>query len=183
MDENLTVPDWQAATDAPYTHLLRADCRLESNAAGETHPSFPNYQAVTSGNVQHLPGCSSTANNIFHQLDAAGMTWRDYNQSMPKNCAANTARCRTTATATTRRSGSPTSARPRGGDGSCATNDVPADPNLWNDIAADKLPSFAWIAPDDCRDMHWMNGPCETRHRPDEGQADRDRRRLHQARS
>ena len=50
----------------------------------------------------------------------------------------------------------------KGGDGSCATRDVPADPNLWNDIAADALPNFAWIAPDDCRDMHWMNGPCET---------------------
>jgi hypothetical protein len=39
---------------------------------------------------------------------------------------------------------------------------------MWNDIAADRLPSFAWIAPDDCRDMHWMNGPCETpgRHDP-----------------
>jgi len=33
---------------------------------------------------------------------------------------------------------------------------------MWNDIAVDRLPSFAWIAPDDCRDVHWMNGPCET---------------------
>ena len=35
----------------------------------------------------------------------------------------------------------------KGGDGSCAKYDVPADPNLWNDIAADNLPSFSWIAP------------------------------------
>ncbi|HEY6473071.1 MAG TPA: hypothetical protein VIY26_09275, partial [Acidimicrobiales bacterium] len=87
MDENLTVPDWQAATNAPYTHMLATDCRLESNAAGETHPSFPNYLAVTGGTFNTCLGCSSTADNIFHQLDVAGMTWKDYNQSMPHNCA------------------------------------------------------------------------------------------------
>jgi hypothetical protein len=163
MDENLTVPDWQAATDAPFTHMLATDCRYESNAAGETHPSFPNYQAVTSGTFNTCLACSSSADNVFHQLGAVGMTWRDYNQSMPKNCAANTS------SVPYYRDGhnpafwftdlGPTS---KGGDGSCATDDVPADPNLWNDISADALPSFAWIAPDDCRDMHWMNGPCET---------------------
>ncbi len=163
MDENLTVPDWQAATDAPFTHMLATNCRYESNAAGETHPSFPNYQAVSSGTFNTCLSCTSSADNIFHQLDAAGMSWKDYNQSMPKNCAANTS------SVPYYRDGhnpaywftdlGPTS---KGGDGSCATRDVPADPNLWNDISADALPSFAWIAPDDCRDMHWMNGPCET---------------------
>ncbi len=90
MDENLTVPDWKAATNAPYTHMLAADCRLEANAAGETHPSFPNYLAVSSGTFNTCLACTSSADNIFHQLDAAGMTWKDYNQSMPHNCAPNT---------------------------------------------------------------------------------------------
>jgi chitodextrinase len=163
MDENLTVPAWQAATDAPFTHSLAASCRNEGNAAGETHPSFPNYQAVTSGTFNTCLACTSDADNIFHQLDVAGMTWKDYNQSMPKNCAPNSS------SVPYYRDGhnpaywftdlGPTS---KGGDGSCATRDVPADPALSNDIAADALPSFAWIAPDDCRDMHWMNGPCET---------------------
>jgi phosphatidylinositol-3-phosphatase len=163
MDENLTVPDWQAATNAPYTHMLATDCRLETNAAGETHPSFPNYLAVTSGTFNTCLGCSSTADNIFHQLDVAGKTWKDYNQSMPHNCATNTS-----SVPYYRDGHNPAfwftdlGATSKGGDGSCATRDVPADPNLWNDISADALPNFAWIAPDDCRDMHWMNGPCET---------------------
>ena len=116
-----------------------------------------------SGTFNTCLACSSSADNIFHQLGAAGMTWKDYNQSMPANCAANAS------SVPYYRDGhnpaywftdlGPTS---KGGDGSCAKYDVPADPNLWNDIAADALPSFAWIAPDDCRDMHWMNGPCET---------------------
>jgi hypothetical protein len=163
MDENLTVPAWQAATDAPFTHSLAQSCVHEANAAGETHPSFPNYLAVTSGTFNTCLACSSSADNIFHQLDVAGLSWRDYNQSMPKNCASNTS------SVPYYRDGhnpafwftdlGPTS---KGGDGSCATNDVPADPALWNDIAADRLPSFAWIAPDDCRDMHWMTGTCDT---------------------
>lgn len=163
MDENLTVPAWQAATDAPFTHMLATNCRFESNAAGETHPSFPNYQAATSGTFNTCLSCTSSADNIFHQLDAAGMSWKDYNQSMPKNCAPNTS-----SVPYYRDGHNPafwfTDLGPaaKGGDGSCATRDVPADPNLWNDISADALPSFAWIAPDDCRDMHWMNGPCET---------------------
>jgi Phosphoesterase family/Fibronectin type III domain len=164
MDENLTVADWQAATkDAAFTHMLATDCRYETNAAGETHPSFPNYLAVMSGTFNTCLACSSSADNMFHQLGAAGMTWKDYNQSMPANCSGNVS-----SVSYYRDGHNPAywftdlGATSKGGDGSCAKNDVPADPNLWSDIAADALPSFAWIAPDDCRDMHWMNGPCET---------------------
>jgi hypothetical protein len=164
MDENLTVADWQAATkDAAFTHSLATDCRYEANAAGETHPSFPNYLAVMSGTFNTCLACSSSADNMFHQLGVAGMTWKDYNQSMPANCSGNVG-----SVSYYRDGHNPAywftdlGATSKGGDGSCAKNDVPADPNLWSDIAADALPSFAWIAPDDCRDMHWMNGPCET---------------------
>lgn len=159
MDENLTYPDWQRATDAPYTHMLADDCRLLTNAAGETHPSFPNYLAVMSGTFETCLACSSHADNVFHQLNVSGGTWKDYNQSMPKNCSPNTSNV------SYYRSGhNPafwfTNLGPSG-NGTCATNDVPLDPHLWNDIAADRLPDFAWIAPDDCRDMHWRNGVCE----------------------
>jgi hypothetical protein len=162
MEENLTVQAWQAAADAAYTHHLADDCRYEANAAGETHPSFPNYLAVASGTFDVCLACSSTADNIFHQLGAAGLTWKGYDQSMPKNCSGNTS-----SVPYYRDGHNPafwfTDLGPasKGGDGSCATNDVPLDPALWNDIAADRLPSFAWVTPDDCRDMHWMNGPCE----------------------
>jgi phosphatidylinositol-3-phosphatase len=162
MDENLTVQAWQAASEATYTHHLADDCRFESNAAGETHPSFPNYLAVASGTFEVCLACASTADNVFHQVGAAGLTWKGYNQSMPKNCSANTS------SVPYYRSGhnpafwfSDLGPASKGGDGSCATRDVPLDPALWNDIAADNLPSFSWVTPDDCRDMHWMNGTCE----------------------
>ncbi len=159
MDENLTYPDWQKATDAPYTHMLANDCRLLTNTAGETHPSFPNYLAVVSGTFETCLACSSNADNVFHQLNVAGGTWRDYNQSMPKNCSGNVS------SVSQYRSGhNPAywfTNLGTSGDKTCATNDIPLDPYLWNDIAADRLPDFTWIAPDDCYDMHWRNGVCE----------------------
>jgi phosphoesterase family protein/fibronectin type III domain protein len=159
MDENLTYPDWQHANDAPYTHMLADDCRLLTNAAGETHPSFPNYLAVASGTFETCLACSSRADNVFHQLNVSGGTWKDYNQSMPRNCSPNTSKV------PQYRSGhNPAfwfTNLGTSGNGTCATNDVPLDPYLWNDIAADRLPDFAWIAPDDCYDMHWRNGVCE----------------------
>ena len=159
MDENLTWSAWQQSTQATYTHLLGTGCRLETNAAGETHPSFPNYLAVASGTFNTCLACSSSANNIFHQLDAAGSSWKSYEESMPRNCAPNTS------TVPYYRNGhnpafwfTDLGKAANGGDGSCAVKDVPLDPNLWNDIAADRLPAFSWVTPDDCRNMHWHTG-------------------------
>ena len=89
MDENLTYSDFISATDDPYMRSLTTNCRFETNSAGETHPSFPNYEAVTSGQFSTCLGCPTAADNLFHQLGAAGKTWRGYNQSMPSNCATN----------------------------------------------------------------------------------------------
>jgi phosphatidylinositol-3-phosphatase len=165
MDENLSVPQWQATTDSPFTHKLAKQCRLETDAAGETHPSFPNYMAVSSGGfpTPACLGCSSSANNLFHQLDTDGRSWRDYNQGMPRNCAPNTS-----SAANYRDNHNPafwfTDLGPasQGGDGSCALKDVPLDPNLANDVAHNNLKAFSWIAPDDCHNMHWRSPVCET---------------------
>jgi len=124
---------------------------------------FPNYLVVAIGTFETCLACSSSADNVFHQLGVAGRSWKAYNQSMPHSCAANTS------SVPYYRSGhnpafwfADLAPAAKGGDGSCPTNDVPLDPALWNDIAADRLPSLAWVAPDDCRDMHWMNGTCES---------------------
>jgi phosphatidylinositol-3-phosphatase len=165
MDENLSVPQWQTTTDSPFTHMLARRCRLETDAAGETHPSFPNYMAVSSGGfpTPACLGCSSSAGNIFHQLDAAGRSWRDYNQAMPRNCAPNSG-----SVANYRDNHNPafwfTDLGPvsQGGDGSCAVKDVPLVPNFANDVAHNNLKAFSWIAPDDCHNMHWRSPVCES---------------------
>jgi len=87
MDENLGYDDFQEATDAPYLHGLQAACGAETNMHAATHPSQPNYMAATSG-VASAAGVHTAANNVFHQVQANGGTWRVYAESMPKPCSA-----------------------------------------------------------------------------------------------
>jgi hypothetical protein len=164
MDENLSVSQWEATPDAPYTHRLAEECRRLTGAAGETHPSFPNYMAVVSGTFP-TPAClhcSSGANNVFHQMNRAGLRWRDYNEAMQRNCVPTGS-----AAPHYRDNHNPafwfTDLGPaaKGGDGSCAKFDVPLDPFFWNDVQNGRLPAFSWIAPSECHNMHWRSPICD----------------------
>jgi phosphatidylinositol-3-phosphatase len=163
MDENLSVPQWEATPDAPYTHRLAEECRRLTGAAGETHPSFPNYMAVVSGTFPKPAclHCPSDANNVFHQMNQAGLSWRDYNEAMPQNCVP------TPGSAPQYRDNhnpafwftdlGPVS---KGGDGSCAKFDVPLAP-FFRAVKNGNLPAFSWIAPSECHNMHWRSPICE----------------------
>jgi hypothetical protein len=58
-----------------------------------THPSLPNYLALTGGSTfghtndcgTSTSGCMVSANNIYHQAEAAG-GWRQLSESMPTPC-------------------------------------------------------------------------------------------------
>jgi hypothetical protein len=163
MDENLSVPQWEATPDAPYTHRLAEECRRLPGAAGETHPSFPNYMAVVSGTFPLPPclHCSSGANNVFHQMNSAGLSWRDYNEAMPRNCVP------TGSSAPHYRDNhnpafwfTDLGPKSKGGDGSCARYDVSLT-SFWRDVANRHLPAFSWIAPSECHNMHWRSPICE----------------------
>jgi phosphatidylinositol-3-phosphatase len=163
MDENLSVPQWEATPDAPYTHRLAEECRRLPGAAGETHPSFPNYMAVVSGTFPKPAclHCPSSANNVFHQMNAAGLSWRDYNEAMTHNCVPTSS-----AAPHYRDNHNPAfwftdlGPRSKGGDGSCARFDVPLTA-FWSNVANGHLPAFSWIAPSECHNMHWRSPICE----------------------
>jgi phospholipase C len=80
------------SSQAPYTNRLAAACGLATNYHNVTHPSLPNYIAATSGGTQGITGdcqpseCSRPAQSVFGQLQAAGMTWMAYQESMPSPC-------------------------------------------------------------------------------------------------
>lgn len=77
---------------APYLDGL--GCGQAANYHNITHPSLPNYVALTSGLPStSLPTtdcyrvvCSVNAPSIFGQLDAAGISWATYAESMPSAC-------------------------------------------------------------------------------------------------
>ena len=129
--------------DAPYLNGLATSCGLASNYAAISHPSLPNYIALTSGSTQGITddGEPSThrlgAASIFSQL---GGNWRALEESMPMSCdrvtsgdyaARHNPAVYYTDLATT-----------------CPKDDVPLRQPL--DLSA----AFTFITPNICDDMH-----------------------------
>ncbi len=111
-----------------------------------THPSQPNYMAATAGIATGV-GVKTGNDNIFSQAEVAGQTWKSYQEDMITNCGGasgfyrpghNPAFYYTDIAAT------------------CRTNDVPLTA-LDADFATDSLPTFSWITPNNCNDMHWQS--------------------------
>lgn len=75
---------------APYENSLIAHYGLATQFYAETHPSEPNYIALTSGG---LNGTNSDGyynlrvTNLFDQIEEAGLTWHVYAQGYPGKCA------------------------------------------------------------------------------------------------
>jgi phospholipase C len=141
---------------APYETALASSCGLATNFHAITHPSPPNYLAATAGSTLGVAddldpkSHQLSADSIFGQVESAGLSWRAYEESMPKNCDLSSsgrylARHNPAAYFTSVRS-------------SCATNDVPLEGNLQRDISASALPSFAFITPNRCDDGHSCSG-------------------------
>jgi phosphatidylinositol-3-phosphatase len=140
------------SSSAPYENALAAQCGLATNYRGITHPSLPNYLAATGGSVFGVSDDAGpaahpiSAPSIFSQIDQAGLSWRAYEESMPANCD-------TSATSPYAVKHNPP-AYFVGLRASCMQHDIPLAGNLQHDIAAGTLPSFSFITPNLCNDMH-----------------------------
>jgi hypothetical protein len=77
------------SSSAPYLNELADRCGLATNDLAVSHPSLPNYIALTSGSTQGITddGEPSThvlqVPSIFSELNG---NWRTYAESMPSNC-------------------------------------------------------------------------------------------------
>jgi len=153
MDENKSFSDVigprgsAARRRAPFLNHVARTCGLATNYRGITHPSHPNYMAITGG----IPAIgSSEGPNIFRQLRRSGDTWRSYNPSMPHPCQR-------------------TAAYPYkpGHNPGIAWLRIAEDCRRWDvngralaaDIANHSLPTYAFIAPDQCHNMHASCNP------------------------
>ncbi|PZS05960.1 MAG: hypothetical protein DLM56_01685 [Pseudonocardiales bacterium] len=134
-----------------------------TNMHSESHPSLPNYVAMTTGSTQ---GIADDKNPAAHPLSSASLfsqvdpSWRAYQETMPAACY----RRNTTFTAGTQYAvrhnpasylvAAPISA-PRA---DCNINDEPLGAAtmgaLANDLAAGQLPEFSFVTPGICHDMH-----------------------------
>ncbi len=83
--------------NAPYINSLIASYGLATNYSDSgTHPDLPNYLYLISGATQYPgvvnlgptsgPYFPSNGDNLGHQLQAAGISWRAYEESMGTPC-------------------------------------------------------------------------------------------------
>ena len=88
--ENHSYEQIIGASDAPYINQLATQHGLASNFYAESHPSLPNYIAMTSGSTQGIgdddPPSAHRLNvpSIFSLLPGGGS--RSLEESMPSNC-------------------------------------------------------------------------------------------------
>lgn len=88
--ENHSYGQIIGASDAPYINQLASQHGLASNFYAESHPSLPNYIAMTSGSTQgigddDLPAAHRLdVPSIFGLLPGGGS--RSLQESMPSNC-------------------------------------------------------------------------------------------------
>jgi hypothetical protein len=88
--ENHSYSQIIGSSAAPYINKLAAQCGLASKYTAVSHPSLPNYIAMTSGGTQRVSddGAPSAhplnVRSIFSEAGARG--WRSLEESMPSNC-------------------------------------------------------------------------------------------------
>jgi len=135
---------YDQAISGGYTAQLAATYGVAQNYHGVSHPSLPNYLAMTSGSTWGIADDgyhSLPLTGLGQQLTAAGVTWRAYMEGMTSSCLA---------------SRYPYALKhdpfPYYG-GRCPSEVVP-----FAQFAADAqkgdLPQFVWITPGLCNDGH-----------------------------
>lgn len=166
VDENKPSTSVIGNPAAPYLNSLADAYARASDYSAITHPSLPNYLALTSGTTAGItsdcnpPGgsCLDTGPNLAQALDRAGLSWKMYAESMPAPCTV--ANTRLYAVKHNPFLYYPSVTR----DPSyCRAHDVPYSA-LATDLAnAGTLPDFAFISPNLCDDMHDCSVPAGDR--------------------
>jgi phospholipase C len=142
----------QIAGSSPYLNGLAQQCGLAANYVAITHPSLPNYLALTSGSTNRIKddctSCSTDAHSIFEQL---GSGWRSYEEHLPRTGYKG-------ATSGSYAKKHNPAAYYRRIAAAFRTQDVPLGTTrsgpLARDLRQNRLPRFSFITPDLCHDEH-----------------------------
>src|SRR6266542_2060366 len=142
-------------TQATYVNGLAAQYAYSSNYFAVTHPSLPNYLALTGASTFGITSdcspasCPVNAINVMDRIEAAGLTWKAYMESMPASCGT-------------------TDAYPyavkhnpfvyynnvRTNAGRCQSHVVPFTQLACDFRSASTTPAYSFITPNMCNDMH-----------------------------
>jgi acid phosphatase len=136
---------------APYLNSLAAQYGVASNFFADTHPSIGNYFMLTTGQIitNDLDFAGSTNdNNIARVMGQAGMPWRAYLESIPRTGYTGDGPYPYAKTHNPFAYFSDIHVYPLQADNMVSFTQFAAD------LAADKLPPFVYIAPDQTHNMH-----------------------------
>jgi len=137
---------------APYVNALARRYGLATESFAITHPSLPNYLALTGGSTHGVSSdctdCQVTAANIVDELEARGISWGAYLEDAPTPCfrgadAGGYAKKHNPLLYYRDIAGSPSRCRRLVGFAQLAA-----------DLRSGRLPSYAWISPNLCDDGH-----------------------------
>jgi hypothetical protein len=137
---------------APYVNGLARGYGLARSSYAITHPSLPNYLALTSGTTSGIESdctsCSVAAPNIVDQLEARGLSWKAYLEGIPRPCF----------------TGGSSGGYAKKHNPFAYYRDLVARPSrcarmvgfgaLAADLRAGALPRYAWVSPNLCDDGH-----------------------------
>lgn len=88
--ENTSYSSIVGSSAAPYINSLLPSGGLGANYFAVTHPSLPNYLALTGASTYGITSdcttCLVNATNVADNLEAAGKSWKAYEESMPSAC-------------------------------------------------------------------------------------------------
>jgi hypothetical protein len=140
-------------SDAPYFNKLADKYGLATSYEAVSHPSLPNYLALTGGSTFGITSdctdCSVNSENLADQLEGAGLSWRAYLEDIPSACY------------TGAKSGNYAKKHnPFIYYDDIAQNRARCDRSILpvksftEDLAGGTLPNFSFVAPDLCHDMH-----------------------------
>jgi phospholipase C len=150
--ENQEFADVIGNSSAPYINHLAGTAALATASYAVSHPSLPNYLALTGGGTFGIQSdctdCHVAARNLVDELEAAHVSWKAYMQDMPRPCF----------------TGESSGLYAKKHDPFIYYDDVRMNPQrcahvvpatqLDRDLGTGALPRFAWITPNLCNDMH-----------------------------
>ncbi len=150
--ENKEYGDVIGSASAPFINGLARRSALARGMYAVTHPSLPNYLALTGGSTfginSDCTACSVGATSIVDQLEGSHISWRAYMEGLPQPCftgasAGEYAKKHDPFVYYTRIVDNP----------AWCAHVVPLT-RLSADERAGALPRFIWITPNLCHDMH-----------------------------
>jgi phosphatidylinositol-3-phosphatase len=138
--------------EAPYVNSLARRYGLARGSYAITHPSLPNYLALTGGTTAGITSdcssCSDPNTSIADQLEAAGISWKAYLEGLPRPCFGGAA------AGAYAKKHDPFAYYPRLISDPARCNRIVGFGRLAKDLRTGGLPSYAWISPNLCDDGH-----------------------------